>query len=489
MNIKLKFQKYQEWIYVILVYIIAVLLRLRANFGSELTPSVDGMYYPLQVRHFLETWHLGFPDMPFAFWLEALIARFIHLISGNTLDADIIFSCKLTDSIIPPLAILPLYFLSRLVIKDQKSKLFLILVLGYAVLNPSLLVLLVTDMHKNAIGAIWVFTCLYFIYSTIQNGKMSRFIMVFITAILTAITHIGCFSVLLLFIIVLITAGLIKNPQIVKKSVLKKDKLFYIFLIIPAIVAAGFSTLYLSDSVRISRLFNFVIHPARLFDNSVIGLIIHKQSPLQGPRFIYFIILNLFSVFALLVFFKIRKKLDNTNFVFFLSVVIWQLLLTSPLIGIEWAERIYFLSFIPFTILLLFTFTFLSGWPLKFSVVFFSLFLAFVVVTSPPKRDSFISKQEYSALASLRSQMKLSEKSIIITKHGLEWWTGWILNCKTGQPSGLKKEDMKLYTHIYYLIQKQTNNSKSRSKFFEEVALPPDAKKVAENDSFALYCK
>ena len=95
------------------LFALAILLyRLFVNFGHELIPGTGGGYYPVQVRAILETGRLAFRDMPLYFYLNALVVKFIWVISGNQNEQVILLVTKIVDSCIPPLLVIPLYKLS-----------------------------------------------------------------------------------------------------------------------------------------------------------------------------------------------------------------------------------------------------------------------------------------------------------------------------------------------------------------------------------------
>lgn len=484
MNSKTIIRKQTAAFVVLVVFIIALILRLHANFWSELTPGVDGMYYPLQVRHLLETGRLGFPDMPFTFWIEASLAQFIHLFTQHPLDIDILFACKLTDSIVPPLTVLPLFFLTKMISDNKMNRYFLFLILGYSVLNPSISVLLVTDFHKNAIAAVWVFVALTFLYSYLQNKSKTSLFFFLLAIILTSITHIGCFSALLLFFATFVLLIGFHSGKRLKQLFESKHKLLVGLIWLIIIAALCFSIIQFSDSERLHKMVTLILHPANFFQNSVISLMIHHQPSLQGIRMFYFIFITLCSLFSIILFFVIKRKLSPVDYRFFTAMVIWQLLLTTPFVSMEWAERIYFISYIPFTIILLYAFRFLSISGTKILAVILSAFILLFMVTAPSKRSSVLSAQEANELKSLQPLIQPSDKTIIIAKHGLEWWTAWELHTKIAT-SELRPEDRNHYSHIYYLRLK--DGSKRPNAGIPEITIPRNAIMIADKTYFELY--
>lgn len=101
------------WIMLGLVIFLAIFIRWRINFNSKLPPGVNALYYPVQVRSILENGRLAFPDLPFLFYLEALIARLLFLFNPGNLPDCIILASRGVDSIFPPLSAIAVLLLIR----------------------------------------------------------------------------------------------------------------------------------------------------------------------------------------------------------------------------------------------------------------------------------------------------------------------------------------------------------------------------------------
>jgi|GEM_PF-4497177 len=263
MNTKKTFHFSWSLTIILVIYCLAVLSRLRLNFSSTLPPNVDGIYYPLQVRHLLENGLLAFPDMPFAFWIEAFFVKVISIFSASPQDEVIMFTCRIIDSVIPPLLIFPVYWLHRQISPSRPNLLLLSIVCLFALFNPSLNVLLVCDFHKNAIGIALLFFFLYWVLQFLKNRNTKTLAFALSGIFLVGLTHIGCFSVLALFIPILIAVYYTEIKQKIQKTFsahqLKK-------LILPTV---GVSLLliiliFMGDTGRLYKLFN-VTTGQRLF--------------------------------------------------------------------------------------------------------------------------------------------------------------------------------------------------------------------------------
>lgn len=464
------------------LYFIAALLRLRLNFSSTLPPSVDGIYYPLQVRSLIESGHLAFHDMPFTFWIEAAVAKLFLLFSPQEPGVTLMFVCRLIDSLLPPLLIIPVYLLFKRVAPKQPAVLLSFIVCGFAILNPSISVLLVTDFHKNAIGLLLLFLFCYGLFSYIQNKEKSMLAFTTLCFILIGLTHIGCFAALLLFAIIVVIIYL-KNIFASTRSIFGNKRYAALLATCTGITIMITLLLIAGDTDRLLKLLS-VSTTNRLFRNSLFIQVINHRTELEGIRFIYFIFNSLCSIFGIITFFATRKQLSVNLQKLLGATVLWHLALISPLIGMEWAERFYFISFVPFTIILIFAFGYLKKSGKIITAIVISLFLCLSVVTAPTKKASVISESEYLTLSSMKNFINPNEKNVIIAKHGLEWWATWALECDS-RSTPICDQKAKQYATIYYL--QTTQQTPRPNNGIPDIQIPNQAILIASNQHFNLY--
>ena len=96
------------------VYFILGLLafgfRLFQELQSSIVTGINGGYYPVQVRSILEHGHLAMNDMPFIFYVNALLVKSLAwLFPSQPLEALIIFGIKILGALSIPLVVIPLY--------------------------------------------------------------------------------------------------------------------------------------------------------------------------------------------------------------------------------------------------------------------------------------------------------------------------------------------------------------------------------------------
>jgi hypothetical protein len=477
MNKKEFIRKYADYIILISIFAFSTVCRYLINFSSNMAPGLDGMYYPLQVRCLLEKGTLGFNDMPFVFWLEALMAKAILLISNYSIDSAVIIGCKLINVIVPSLIVVPVFFFSKSISNNKIKPLYLAIVLALSVLNPTVFVLFSIDFHKNAIGMLFIFIVLYYTWLYLSEKKIKSLVICAFTTILTLLTHFGCFSVLLAFQFILTFVLIVYNFKNLMKwfekskwHILLGVSVFIALLLIPVAVK-------IFDPQRFLHLTGYMFSPLKLFDNSILMLMIKGQSFLHGPRLFFFVILNTFAILSVISFISLRKHLTKAESIFFLTTVLWYVFLSNPFNNIDLFERLLFISLIPLTVVMVFVFTFTKrSVKIPFAVIL-SLLLLLTILTNGP-RKTLVSKQEYPELQKIKNLIPQPSSTIVLAQHGLEWWTGWALHTKTGQICGISPEEYPKYSKVLYIVQK---NNKYPEKAPENKTL------IHEGQYFALY--
>src|SRR5579871_2360958 len=63
-------------------------------FSTPLVPGMNGAYYLVQARSLLQQGKLGIPDLPLTFVIQAILAKFVQLVSGASLESSIVFAVK-----------------------------------------------------------------------------------------------------------------------------------------------------------------------------------------------------------------------------------------------------------------------------------------------------------------------------------------------------------------------------------------------------------
>lgn len=459
------------------IFAISVVLRYIANFHTEMVPGVDGMYYPLQVRCLLERGTLGFSDMPLIFYIEAFVAKILLLVGFFPYEKSIIVSCKLVNVIFPSLIVFPVFFLVKTISIERIKPIYLIVILALSVLNPSILVLFAVDFHKNAVGMLFIFMSVYCLLRFLKSKNRRMALYSLISVLLTLFTHFGCFSALFIFLLMLALVTLTYNAKMIYKWIRFSTRNIVIVFSVFIIVLSFLFVIKFQDLQRFQHLTLYLFSPVKLLSNSAFILMLKGQNFLEGPRLLFFIILNLFSVLSIIAFLKIKKNLDIEGKIFMLSAVLWYVAISNPFINSDIFERMLFISLIPLNIVLIFAFRFLSK-RISLTVSIFLIFLLTLTVATMGTRSTILSNSEYEELKSIKNSITTTPQTMVLAQHGTEWWVAWTWRTKTGQLVGLKPSEYSKYARVFYIHQ-------NSSRFKEEA--PNSSKLQVKGKYFELY--
>lgn len=441
---------------------IAFGIRLYFNFSQDLIPGINGGYYPLQVRYVLTNGHLGFPDMPLIFYLDAILIKFVSLFGVPITDTLILNVVKIIDSISIPLLLIPVYKILRLS-KPTTSKYFSTSIIAFSVLSFSPLILK-SDLQKNAVAIVFLFAFVsYFLSYLSRKNKLDIYLSI-LFFLLTGITHFGTFAFALFFVIIALSFS---NKQ---KATIP--------LIILTIVSLGIVAIF--DFSRFIRLTSFW---TELFDKPVL------LNKMLAPHDLILILISLLLAgFGLFILKTKGDRLDPYQKAIAFSSVICLFILSFPLLDVEYFKRLSLFLFIPQILLILQIAPVLDIAHLK--TIFLSLIvitsLSVFAVTGQPV-DAVLNKGAYENLKELRTIIKNDNETIIIARHGLEWWTAWVLKTKVGQDKSVDKAFFEKYRNIIFLTQLNGfGNDRQRTPFHEPIA-PPDSELIFSSEYFKAY--
>jgi len=107
------------------------------------------------------------------------------------------------------------------------------------------------------------------------------------------------------------------------------------------------------------------------------------------------------------------------------------------------------------------------------------------------RSSTSISEEAYEDLFKLKEVIENPGKTLIIARHGLEWWVAWILKTDVAQEHTISEKTWNNYYNIYYIKQ-----IKGQSDFgvfgpgstpFPEPNIPEDAKIAYKDEYFKLF--
>jgi len=413
----------------LIITLLAIVLRLFISFSTDLFFGTNGGYYPLQVRCVLNTGLLGFNDVPLYFYFCAFIIKFISLFGHAATNETIILVIKVIDCIALPLLVIPLF--KMLSNKETKIPFFSeIAIVLFAVFSFSPFAML-GDIQKNAFAIPFLFMFMYLFERFLRTGEKRNLLFALLTLFLTALAHFGVFTFGIAFLIVSL-------------SVVYRKK-----AIIPSVIAflVGFAVILLFDSTRAYRLLTFW------------NIFFVERSMFQAPNLLPLLVNCVVSYsLAIFGFFQYRKFKNQTDIVtqyLVLILSIYILIFAFPLYKSDYVQRFSILLFIPQILLIVNLIRMNTKLALPFSIpmILLTAYFTFGYLKDPKKPciDNF----EFQDLKNIKSYISENKDStIIIAKHGLEFWTAWALNVKVGNERAMNQLDTSKYKNIIILQQK-----------------------------------
>lgn len=465
---------------VFVAMVLAAFIRFRCNTSvNYLLIGSDGPYYPLQVRSLLENSRLAFPDMPLLFVVEAFFAKILQFLNITTYENCILWAVQFSDILLPPLAAIPVLAIAKELSNSKKISWLALLVVVFSVLNfVTIFAFMFSGLQKNALAVIWVFSYLYFVIRWLKKYSKTDFYKALIFLGLCVLTHFGCFSIMLGFTVVLTFFYFFYQ----------KNKLAFLdfktILKISSGLLGFLSILLLFDYQRLMRLLNL---PFRLFEYPFYLCLMDGGFDLSPMSIFNMIFYNLLLFFALWFFFFNRKKLDTFTKILGSALITFGLLLSSPLLGIEWSNRLIMMTYVPITILYLLVFQAIELKYVKIipalgfiGLIFFAIALGFKT-----EMNTCMTDEAFADLRYFKNKVLLSKNAVMTGRQHVRLLGNWVFGMKSCADYYLKKEDFSSYDAVYVL--KQTNGDNLTSARFQQKPIPPNATLVLKSSYFELY--
>ncbi len=475
----LKNKKNLEWALLAFFIIVASAVRLHTNFSTKFIPGNNGAYYLVQARSLLENGRLQFVEFPLLFWLEAGLAWiFFHLGFGN-LDSSVDLASRLFDSIIPVLSIIPAYALTKRIVGKEEKIFSVAIISSLSVLYFSPL-MLISDFQKNALGVLWLFCLMYWLYRSFEESSRRNLLTTFLFLLLTGLTHYGCISVA----VTLVFLNLILKYEL--RYTLKR--FFKVVFGIIIIVAVCIGIIYITSPFRVKV---FIDIPLEIFRNPIIFFILQHKPVISPLDMINILLVNLVAIISLILFIKNFKTLEIKTRPFILACIILSFFLASPFLGIDAAQRLYFMSYLPVIPLLPFIYknTSVVKYFVTPTILLIIIFSIFIVVGK--STQSNMNDKLYTELVEMKKVIPSNGKSIIIARHGMEFWSAWIFRTDVTRQESLNENNWQVYANVLFMQQKKDKSSFGPAgmigKPFPEPTLPESSQMIFTGDYFDLY--
>nr|ACO70934.1 hypothetical protein [uncultured Verrucomicrobiota bacterium] len=464
------------WPCVMLVLFVLLGMAARASlhFRSPLVPGINGAYYLVQARAVLEHGWLGIPDLPLTFVLQATLAKLIHLVRGGNLEDCIVLAVKSADSLLPPLAAVPVFLLGMAWSRRLGRGAWLVPVVAglLAVGMPGLSI--TGEFEKNALGLVWLAALIWALHGWLEHAHRRHALRVLLFLGLVGVTHIGVFGAALLFTGLTLAVSLLQHPALLGR----RSTWMVLGSALVVVGAAVGLVAWKFDPARIARLWQAVSDPSDFLSGVPTGAQpggmmrpggggLPGGGPpggMMGPRgmggpggmgrdwepSVFFALL---SVPALVIAWWKRRSWDKSTVAVVTGAAFTVLIMTGPWVDGDKSHRFPLIAIVPAVCTALFALLhapriWISA-PCTLVVVAALTVPSYQLVTEGS--HAVITDAAHAELREISSGVKEPDKTIVIARHGLEWWTAWTLRTHIAHSRALKVEDWSRYEHVWMI--------------------------------------
>jgi hypothetical protein len=472
------------WLPVVVFMVTAALIRWHSGASPNyyLLAGSDGPYYPLQVRAMSEHFRLAMPDMPLLFFVAAALARALQFLHVASSDGNVLLAIRCTNSFLPPLAAIPVFLIGREFggMGPFKNRLITYLVVAYSILNFSPVILFSNGvLQKNAVAVIWIFFFLYYALRVLRYGRQRDEWHGVLLLLLCALTHYGSAALLLLFSGIAALFWLIGHKAYLRLISPRT------WVMIPAVILFALGLIAFFDAQRFHRL---VSAPLNLFRAPVLLFALRGQPVvLTGYVLVNLLVVNLLALFAAIFLVRSRKQLDFADKSFTWALIVLALILSSPIIGLEYANRLFMMSYVPISIIYLFLFNRLrSGWVKAVPVLLLSLLTIFSIGSGMFDRlPVSITDSAFAEFRQINKSVPFTAQSVIFGRQDLRLLGSWVFRTKQAADYLFQVSDFDKYDGVY--IIQQTSGSNLRAARFRQLDIPSGSLPVFTGNYFEVY--
>lgn len=438
-------------IFVLIVTAIAIMVRLSIDFSTPLMPKVNSAYYLVQARSVAEGRGLEYRTPFFlVFWIAGQLANVLHLVRGGDLSDSVILASKLVDSILPVFVCIPIFLLSRKWDEiRQLSLLSFVTPAFFSVIYYPALVM-TSDFQKNALGMVWFSLLIYYSYLSIRSPHIRNYLGIIGALLLGSITHVGALGATLAYTMAFAVVCYLAHS-------LQSKKLWRRFLI--AVIVYGLLLLilpYVPLPSKVGMIANVITHPHTLFKNSIIfNILNHRRIPLGPLGLLNIVLIDAIAFGSVWMLLKKRAEIIFAQKITVVAAILTSLILASPLTTWDLgAGRLFLMAYLPASVLLIFLLQHIS---LKKQAGLNILVLICTVGTAlvawKPITTTAIPEKSLKELDELKQFITDTEKTLIIARHGLEWWAAWTLRTDVTQEYKISEQSWNRYDTVLFLQQ------------------------------------
>ncbi len=454
-NLKSQSFKLKPWLHVIVMITLAILIRLyiTSDKNHYLLAGSDGPYFALQVKSLIKNFHLGYTDMPLLFLFGAIIAKLLLLFHIASESECVLMSVRFIDAFLPPLVAIPVFLIAKEMETDSdKVRLSSYLMIGFSILSFTPLVIFSYQLQKNALATIFVFLFIYFVIRILKYGNRRNFYKAVIISLLCALTHFGSFGLLIFLAFLILIFWLLLNRKGSTLQILKSIGVVTIVLLSLVSLIAVF------DLTRFQRL---IYVPLKIFEAPALLFALNGQNfLLKGRTLITLIISNLLAIQALAIIIRNSKSLDYHLVILGFALVVCTLLLATPMLGLEWANRLFMMAYIPVTVLYLIIFNHIrTKWIIIPSMIILSMLIVYSVCYSILFKPVIsITNSAYDEFKQIKEKVHFEKNDVIVGRQDLRLLGSWVYGTKGISNYLLTKDEYNRYSAVYIFKQIQGKN-------------------------------
>jgi hypothetical protein len=461
----------------LLAVIVGIGAKLSLTSG-ELLPGLDGAYYWVQVRSVVNNFTLAFSDLPFIFWVQAAIAKLV---------GDVPLGVRISDAALPALSAIPIYLIARRFKNPYLPAIAILVVL----LHPVQLYFFTGDFIKNEATIPAVFFIAWVLFNWESKPKKFSMIALAIALIVIALSHFGTLLLALMMLSVWVLVQLRKSS--------KKSWLQGIAVSVMVLVAVLASLALLVPS-RFERLITFITSPTVVFSNPAINGIIHNYA--SRTMSITIIIGQLASLLLGYITWKSRASFKFADLSLVIAALVSTFVLSSPVIGMEWSDRLAALSFAPLSIAAIIIFgTVQIAWQKSAVAILASVTLLATISLSGTQMKYVFEDAALKDFKDLVAKVDIPNNSVIVARHGVEYLAAWEFESDVTLDTYYSTADLSSYDSVFYIQEIKAEGAgapppsgKGPSDKKGKGDVPVDSKKsevvtgqtVYENASFAM---
>lgn len=462
-------------------------------FRTPLLPGMNGGYYLVQARSLLEQHKLGIPDLPLTFLLQAILAKLVQLVSNSSLENSILFAVKITDAILPALVAIPVFALTRRWSSRVETGAWVPACVAMATAVGAPALIMVGDFQKNSLGLVWLAALLWSLHGWLEHPTTKRGALTVLFLTLAGLTHIGVFGWALALSGFAVTIALWRCDAATRRKILP-----WLIWGGAACALAAALVLWKFDPARVQRLGHALSHPVSFLTQSQR---FHNQPmnakpawarssdafsppfpanhsdpdrfspprdgrnrPGGGPGMMIglgqidgiisaaFIITSLGS---LLMVFICRKSLTVGDVAVVAGCASGLLLLAGPWVTGDKVMRFQLIAAGPALVCAAFSLLQLRGTVAR-NVIMALITLVFVgsgMAHLARGGRPVITQEAADELRAMSAKVTSPGSSLIVARHGLEWWTAWFLHTHIAHADMVTESDWKKFAHVFYLKQ------------------------------------